>query len=94
MFLKDLQKLEEKYNTRPEFQFRLWRNRFFNIQRIPLGVNFRTYTGGWILKGFYAYALYYLIFVRKPLVPYLNREGYNQYDAGHHTWKAAYYGSG
>ena len=83
-FNKHIKQLEEQYESRPQFQYRLFRPKFTPVLRIPFGVTFRQYTGGWILKGFFFFSGYY-IFFGNSLTPHLNREGYHSYDSGHHV---------
>lgn len=83
--LQDVKNLEKHFETRPQFQLRLSRHLTSTFFTPGMNINFRKYTGGWVLKGFFIYYIYHYIFVRKPLVPYLNREGYYSYDHGHHT---------
>lgn len=84
-FLKHLTELENTYNTRPQFIYRLNRFRYDTFLRIPHNISLRPWTGGWVLKGIMAYSVFYLLLRRTPTVPYLNREGYYNYDYGHHT---------
>lgn len=89
LFKDQLEYLKKRNATRPEFAYRLNRIGFSNSVRAPLALFFTGYfTGGWILKGFCAYTLFYLIFRKRPMTPYWNRQGYYDYDPAHHGYEA------
>ena len=89
LFSNQLKNMEKSHLERPEFIYRMHRNRFDTLGRIPAMYSWSV-THGWIFKGFLAYSICYLLFTRKPAAPHVNREGYNNYDSGHHVWRVEY----
>lgn len=88
LFKYQIEKQLNDFNNRPEFLYRLNRWRFDNIRRIPGNFSIGYLTKGWIVKGFVAYSLFYILIKRKPVTSYWNREGYYSYDPDHHTYKS------
>lgn len=85
LFNHALKEIEKTYSTRPEFIYRINRRSLNSNMQTPLAVTLRNHTGGWALKGFALYFVYYVLFTRSTEAPYLNRQGYYNYDSGHHT---------
>lgn len=84
LFANQLKLQEKEFLNRPEFIYRMNRNRFTNLRRVPTLLPSWNLGQGWILKGFLVYSVYYILFPRRPVVPHWNREGY-EYDYGHHS---------
>ncbi len=87
LFATQLKEMEKNHLERPEFIYRLHRHKYRTLRRIPVAYSWNL-TQGWMLKGFMIYTVYYIFLKKNPFTHHWNREGYNNYDPGHHTWKS------
>jgi hypothetical protein len=80
-----LDQYEQKHNTRPEFLYRMNRNRFNTAIMRPISWYAPWYNGqGWIAKGAVVYFLFYWLIKKQPYTKHWNREGYF-YEKQHKT---------
>lgn len=89
LFKEALSENAREYNNRPEFIYRIHRWKFTNLKRIPFSLSTFYHCNGWVLKGFFLYSSFYILFRSKPEVPKWNREGFDGYDSGHHAFKSS-----
>jgi hypothetical protein len=80
-----LDSYEKHHNTRPEFLYRINRNKFQTMIMKPVSWFAPWYSSqGWIMKGALLYFVYYWTFKKQPYTKHWNREGY-VYEEEHKT---------
>lgn len=85
LFKFHLDAFEKKYNTRPEFLYRMHRTRYNTAVMKPMSFFAPFYNSqGWVLKGAVVYFLYYWLIKSKPHSKHWNRVGY-VYEKDHKT---------
>ncbi len=85
LFKFHLDSYEKQHNTRPEFLYRIHRNKFQTMVMKPFSWFAPWYASqGWVMKGALVYFVYYWTIKKTPYTLHWNREGYF-YEQEHKT---------